>query len=114
MSSCQSGERQKHSRGMPMKDDRGNIYHPAKRLGIREAQRMADKLFECFGDQHINFAKVYSVFSDRPPSFSFMYKEDIPIWMHDMKVYGLAVDSKGPKGGKGWKMTGRKAEIKLL
>lgn len=75
---------------------------------------MADKLFEHFGEQHVNFAKIYSVLSDRPPSFSFLYKDDIPAWMNDLTAYGLAEDSKGPRGGKGWKLTGRKAEIKLL
>ena len=84
------------------------IWAPAKVLGDQEALRMANELYEEYGDQHINFAKVYRVVSDRPPQWAVLYKDDIPLWMHDLLVYGLAVESRGPRGGKGWKLTGRK------
>ncbi|MFA0813245.1 hypothetical protein [Microbulbifer epialgicus] len=92
-----------------MTDDNGPVFAPAKILGNQEAQRLADKLFQHYGSDHINFNKVYAVVSERPASFSILYKDDIPVWMHDLTVYGLAIDSKGPRGGKGWKRAGIKS-----
>lgn len=68
-----------------------------------EAKRMANNLTDAFGTSHFNFSKAFKALLPlRHGSYAPVYRDRIEGWMRDLVYYGLVVETKGPRGGKGW------------
>lgn len=85
-----------------LEDELGIFYGGASELRHKEAMRMAKKLFDAFENNHFNCQKALNViFAERPEWF---FKKSVQAYMKDLVFYGLAEESKGPRGGAGWKI----------